>query len=99
MTSLGVRAYVNRKPSFEEDKMAGIQPFVEANWIHNSHSPRVTMGEMPNDVQGVKDFAELKIGVEGQLSSRLTVWGNISGQVGSDHYSNAQGMVGVKYNW
>ena len=57
------------------------------------------MGEMPNDVQGVKDLAELKIGVEGQLSSRLTVWGNISGQVGSDHYSNAQGMVGVKYNW
>ena len=99
MTSLGVRAYVNRKPTVEEDKMAGIQPFVEANWIHNSHSPRVTMGEMPNDVQGVKDLAELKIGVEGQLSSRLTVWGNISGQVGSDHYSNAQGMVGVKYNW
>lgn len=99
MTSLGARAYFNRKPTVETDKMAGIQPFVEANWIHHSHSPRVTMGEVQNDVQGVKDLAELKVGVEGQLTSRLTVWGNVSGQMGSDRYRNAQGMVGVKYNW
>ncbi|MFA1281996.1 autotransporter outer membrane beta-barrel domain-containing protein [Citrobacter telavivensis] len=99
MTSLGARAYFNRKPTGEEDRMAGIQPFVEANWIHNSHSPRVTMGEVQNDVQGVKDLAELKVGVEGQLTSRLTVWGNVSGQMGSDSYRNAQGMVGVKYHW
>ncbi|EHK0946688.1 TPA: autotransporter outer membrane beta-barrel domain-containing protein [Citrobacter farmeri] len=45
------------------------------------------------------DLAELKVGVEGQLTSRLTVWGNVSGQMGSDSYRNAQGMVGVKYNW
>lgn len=99
MTSLGARAYFNRKPTGEEDRMAGIQPFVEANWIHNSHSPRVAMGEVQNDVQGVKDLAELKVGVEGQLTSRLTVWGNVSGQMGSDSYRNAQGMVGVKYHW
>lgn len=99
MTSLGARAYFNRKPTGEEDRMAGIQPFVEANWIHNSHSPRVTMGEVQNDVQGVKDLAELKVGVEGQLTSRLTVWGNVSGQMGCDSYRNAQGMVGVKYHW
>lgn len=99
MTSLGARAYFNRKPTGEEDRMAGIQPFVEANWIHNSRSPRVTMGEVQNDVQGVKDLAELKVGVEGQLTSRLTVWGNVSGQMGSDSYRNAQGMVGVKYHW
>lgn len=57
------------------------------------------MGEVHNDVQGVKDTAELKVGVEGQLTSRLTVWGNVSGQMGRDSYRNAQGMVGVKYNW
>lgn len=99
MTSLGARAYFKRKPIGQEDRVAGIQPFVEANWIHTSHNPRVTMGEVHNDVQGVKDLAELKVGVEGQLTSRLTVWGNVSGQMGSDSYRNAQGMVGVKYNW
>ncbi len=99
MTSLGARAYFKRKPTGQEDRVAGIQPFVEANWIHTSHNPRVTMGEVHNDVQGVKDLAELKVGVEGQLTSRLTVWGNVSGQMGSDSYRNAQGMVGVKYNW
>lgn len=31
MTSLGARAYFKRKPTGQEDRVAGIQPFVEAN--------------------------------------------------------------------
>ncbi|SFB36763.1 autotransporter family porin, partial [Citrobacter amalonaticus] len=42
---------------------------------------------------------ELKVGVEGQLSQRLQLWGNVAQQIGDNGYSDTQGMSGIKYSF
>lgn len=97
MTSLGIRAYMSRSFESETNDSYGYQPFIEANWVHNSHSQSVKMGSESNEIQGLRDAAELKVGVEGQITPRLNVWGNVAQKIGSAGYSETQGTLGVKY--
>lgn len=97
MTSLGVRAYMSRSFEKETNQSNGYQPFIEANWVHNSRAQSVQMGSQSNEIQGARDAAELKIGIEGQMTSRLNVWGNVAHKIGGSGYSDTQGTLGVKY--
>ncbi|MEX8990417.1 autotransporter outer membrane beta-barrel domain-containing protein [Salmonella enterica] len=44
-------------------------------------------------------MGELKVGIEGQVTPRLNVWGNVAQQVGDTGYSDTQGMLGMKYSF
>lgn len=48
---------------------------------------------------GSRNIGELKMCVEGQLSSRLQLWGNVAQQIGDNGYSDTQGMLGMKYSF
>nr|WP_162212999.1 autotransporter outer membrane beta-barrel domain-containing protein [Trabulsiella odontotermitis] len=37
--------------------------------------------------------------MEGQITPRLTMWGNVAQQMGEKSYSDTQGMLGIKYVW
>ena len=60
---------------------------------------RVKMDDVSNDMRGTKNIAELKVGVEGQITPRLNVWSNVAQQIGDKGYSDTRGMLGVKYNF
>ncbi|WP_336983659.1 MULTISPECIES: autotransporter outer membrane beta-barrel domain-containing protein [unclassified Cedecea] len=55
------------------------------------------MGESSAYLQGQRNVAELKTGVEGHISENLSAWGNVAQQMGSGSYRDTQGMLGVKY--
>lgn len=57
------------------------------------------MDDVSSDMRGTKNIGELKVGIEGQITSRLNVWGNVAQQVGDQGYSNTQGLLGVKYSF
>ncbi|KNC94184.1 autotransporter outer membrane beta-barrel domain-containing protein [Trabulsiella odontotermitis] len=99
LTRLGVRAQMNSKQPEGVENARGFQPFIEANWIHNTQDQSVRMDDVSVDMRGAKNIGELKIGVEGQITPRLTMWGNVAQQVGEKSYSNTQGMLGVKYSF
>lgn len=99
MTRLGVKAFINGHNAIDDGKSREFQPFVEANWIHNTQTARVKMDDVSNDMRGTKNIAELKVGVEGQITPRLNVWSNVAQQVGDKGYSDTRGMLGVKYNF
>jgi autotransporter family porin len=99
MTRLGVKAFINGHNAIDDGKSREFQPFVEANWIHNSQTARVKMDDVSNDMRGTKNIGELKVGVEGQITPRLNVWSNVAQQVGDKGYSDTRGMLGVKYNF
>ncbi|TKU18923.1 autotransporter outer membrane beta-barrel domain-containing protein, partial [Citrobacter sp. wls826] len=99
MTRLGVKAFINGHNAIDDGKSREFQPFVEANWIHNTQTTRVKMDDVSNDMRGTKNIGELKIGVEGQITPRLNVWSNVAQQVGDKGYSDTRGMLGVKYNF
>lgn len=99
MTRLGVRAYIKGHNAIDNGLSREFQPFVEANWIHNTQATSVKMDNVSNDMRGTKDIGELKVGVEGQITPRLQVWSNVAQQVGDKGYSDTRGMLGVKYGF
>lgn len=99
MTRLGLRAYMNGHSQIDEGKNRTFQPFIEANWIHNTDDYSVKMNGVSNKQAGVKNIGELKVGVEGQLNTQLNLWGNVAQQIGDEGYSDTQVMLGVKYSF
>jgi outer membrane autotransporter barrel domain len=99
MTRLGVRAYLKGHNAMDDSKDREFQPFVEANWIHNTDNQSVQMGTIRNEIGGTRNIGELKAGVEGQINPRLQVWGNVAQQMGDKSYSDTSAMLGVKLSF
>ncbi|MBG0640491.1 autotransporter outer membrane beta-barrel domain-containing protein [Enterobacter asburiae] len=99
MTRLGVKAYISGHNAIDDGKSRAFQPFIEANWIHNTQTTRIRMDDVSNDMRGTRNIGELKTGVEGQITPQLSVWGNVAQQIGDKGYSDTQGMLGVKYSF
>ncbi|MFZ5246924.1 autotransporter outer membrane beta-barrel domain-containing protein [Enterobacter bugandensis] len=99
MTRLGVKAYISGHNAMDDAKSRTFQPFIEANWIHNTQTTRIRMDDVSNEMRGTRNIGELKTGVEGQITPQLSVWGNVAQQIGDKGYSDTQGMLGIKYSF
>ncbi|WP_145544180.1 autotransporter outer membrane beta-barrel domain-containing protein, partial [Yersinia frederiksenii] len=98
-TRLGVKAFMNGYAEQDKGKDRVFQPFVEANWVHNTKDFGTTLDGITVKQDGAANIAELKLGVEGQLSKKINLWGNVGQQVGNKGYSDTAVMLGVKYNF
>ncbi|ROP61809.1 autotransporter family porin [Enterobacter sp. BIGb0383] len=96
-TRLGVRSYLKGTSSLDAHTDRVFEPFVEANWLHNSHRYSVMMDSVAVQQGGTRNIAELKTGVDARLSRNVSAWGNVAQQVGDKGYSNTSAMLGVKY--
>lgn len=95
-TRLGMKAYISGHNALDDNKGRTFQPFVEANWLHNTSDTRVRMDNTSNSLSGTKNAGEVKLGVEGQITPHLTVWGNVTQQAGDKGYSDTSAMLGIK---
>lgn len=93
-TRLGTRFYGRNAP---QEK--GVTPFVELNWLHNSMDSSVYLNRNNVESSIGKDVAELKLGVQGELSENFSVWGHISGQQGSSDFRRNEIQLGIGYRW
>ncbi|WP_253277587.1 autotransporter outer membrane beta-barrel domain-containing protein, partial [Yersinia frederiksenii] len=98
-TRLGVKAFMNGYAEQDKGKDRVFQPFVEANWVHNTQDFGTTLDGITVKQDGAANIAELKLGVEGQINKSVNLWGNVGQQVGNKGYSDTAGMLGVKYNF
>lgn len=96
-TRLGVKAYMQGHSALDEGKGRTFQPFIAANWIHNTKKFGVTMDGVTARMDGTRNIAEIKTGIEGQLSSSVNLWGSVAQQIGDEKYSDTQAAVGFKY--
>lgn len=96
-TRLGVRTYLKGHSKQDEGNNRTFQPFVEINWIHNTQDVGTRMDDASVYQSGARNIGEIKTGVEGKLSSRLNLWGNVGIQVGDKGYNDTSAMIGVKY--
>ncbi|PVZ85887.1 hypothetical protein C9426_17385 [Serratia sp. S1B] len=96
---LGVKAFINGYSDQDKGKDRVFQPFVEANWVHNSKDFGSNLDGLSIKQDGAANIAELKLGVEGQLSKQVNLWGNVGQQVGNNGYSDTSVMLGAKYNF
>ncbi|QBH98157.1 autotransporter outer membrane beta-barrel domain-containing protein [Limnobaculum zhutongyuii] len=98
-TRVGARFYANGHSQLDDGKNREFEPFIEANWIHNTSNYAVVMNETKNKQKGTRDIGEVKVGIEGKLNNNLTSWVNVAQQFGSNSYTDTQGMVGIKYSF
>lgn len=75
------------------------EPFIEANWIHNTKDFTAGLDGVPVKVAGTRNIGELKTGVEAKLKKNVNLLGNIAQQIGDKGYSDTQAMVGFKINF
>ncbi|MFC0228937.1 autotransporter outer membrane beta-barrel domain-containing protein [Serratia aquatilis] len=98
-TRLGVKAFINGYSKQDQGKDRVFQPFVEANWVHNSKDFGSNMDGLSIRQDGAANIAELKVGMEGQINKQLNLWGNVGQQVGNKGYNDTQVILGIKYNF
>lgn len=95
-TRLGLRAY---RQQTEVSAGRTLQPFVEVNWLHNTKDFGVTMNDVSDYQAGTRNIGEAKVGIEGNFSQRLSVWGSVTQQIGDKGYRDSQASIGVKYSF
>lgn len=93
---VGVRASM-KTPG--EGKQAVFKPYLEANWIANSQNTGATMNGVSIEQRGSKNIAEVRGGVDGQLTQRVSLWGNVGQQMGSASYRDTNASVGLKVSF
>lgn len=98
-TRLGVRTFIKGHSALDDGKKRTFEPFVEANWIHNTETFGATLNGVRVNQAGTRNIGELKAGVEGQLSPNVNLWGNVAQQVGDKGYSDSSAMLGLKVNF
>ncbi len=98
-TRLGLRGFIKGHSKLDDGKQRTFEPFVEANWIHNTRDFGATMNGVRVTQAGARNIGELKVGVEGQLNPHVNLWGNVAQQVGDKGYSDTSAMLGVKVNF
>lgn len=98
-TRLGMRAFMQGHNRIDNGKSRSFQPFVEVNWLHNTKRNGVAMNGVSLEQAGATNIGEVKLGLEGQLTKRTQLWGNVGQQIGDKGYSDTTAMVGVKYNF
>lgn len=98
-TRLGVRAFIKGHSKMDEGKERTFEPFVEANWIHNTEEFGASLDGVSLYQDGTRDIGELKVGVEAKLSKNTNLWGNVAQQVGGEGYSDTQATVGFKMSF
>lgn len=94
---LGVRAYLNGYDSYIHRDGPNTEYFVEANWVYNSRSLEIGFDGVNYHQKGVRNAAEIKVGLESRINDSWHLWGNLSHQFGKNGYRDTQAMFGVKY--
>ncbi|MDE5206305.1 autotransporter outer membrane beta-barrel domain-containing protein [Citrobacter amalonaticus] len=95
-TRLGVRLFGKGHNKLDDGKDRTFQPFVEANWIHNSKDFGTALNGQNVSLDGTRNVGELKAGVEGQLTKSVTLWSNVGQQAGDKGYRDTAAMMGIK---
>ncbi|WP_338616848.1 autotransporter outer membrane beta-barrel domain-containing protein [Achromobacter sp. E1] len=92
---VGVRAY----PFGNDAATFPVRPYVEANWLHNSGSAKANVGASTFQATPMRDAAELRIGVAGNVRESWQVSGELFGQAGNGGQRGYGGMLNVGYRW
>ncbi|VFS50991.1 autotransporter outer membrane beta-barrel domain-containing protein [Budvicia aquatica] len=96
-TRLGVK--LSRDGVSDMDKGKLFTTYVETNWIHNTEQAEVSLDGMIIKQSGNANIAELKLGAEGQLNNKVSLWTNVAQQVGDEGYNDTALTVGIKFKF
>lgn len=94
-TRLGMRATGN----LYKGANTVIQPYMEANWLHTSDNVSVSFDGTSVKQDTPANRGELKLGIDANIDSQWSVRAQVSGQKGSNGYSDLGGSLNLRYSW
>lgn len=77
----------------------GVLPFIEANWLYDSSSPEAKVKGKNVESDLGKNFAEVKVGVNGNFTNSLSGYAQLDSRFGSNKYSRIGGQLGINYSF
>ncbi|MEJ8846165.1 autotransporter outer membrane beta-barrel domain-containing protein [Variovorax rhizosphaerae] len=96
-TRVGLRVHGNTDDDAGNKLM---RPFAEVNWWHGTAADKSMMFDSDRVVDRMpKDRFEFKIGLQGNLTKSVSVWGSVGGEFGARNYTASKAQAGVKYSW
>jgi autotransporter family porin len=98
-TRLGLRAYLKGHSAQDAGRGRDFQPFIEASWLHNTRHYSALMDGVRISQSGAHNVGELKVGVDGQLTYQVGLWGNVGTQLGDKGYNDTSASVGIRYRF
>uniref|UniRef100_UPI000FDF01ED autotransporter outer membrane beta-barrel domain-containing protein n=1 Tax=Serratia microhaemolytica TaxID=2675110 RepID=UPI000FDF01ED len=96
-TRVGLKLFAQRSHAHEQ--AMAFQPFIEANWVHNSKDFASNLDGVVISQRGAANMGEVKLGMTGKLNGQLSLWGNVAQQIGNHGYSDSAATLGVRYQF
>jgi len=93
---LGLRAFLHNKISPQEGYF---QPFVALDWLHNTQRTGVRVGDVTRTQAGALNTVSAEVGIEGQISSHFSIWGDLGQQFGQNGFHNSSALLGIMYRF
>ncbi|WP_213956994.1 autotransporter outer membrane beta-barrel domain-containing protein [Variovorax sp. dw_954] len=96
-TRVGLRVHGNTDDDAGNKLM---RPFAEVNWWRGTAADKSMMFDGDRVVDRMpRNRFEARIGLQGNVTKRVSVWGSVGGEFGARNYMAGKGQAGVKYSW
>ncbi len=74
-------------------------PTLDLNYYHNPHSTEIEEDGSTISDDAVKQRGEIKVGVTGNISQRVSLRGSVAWQKGSDDFAQMAGFLSMTVKW
>ncbi|MNN42996.1 adhesin [compost metagenome] len=76
-----------------------MKPFAEINWWHGPASQTAQFDSFVVREDLPANRLEGRIGMQGDVTRRLTVWGSVGFEAGAHDYTAGKAQLGMRYRW
>ena len=77
----------------------GVSPFIEVNWLHNNITYKAKSDGSSIDSQIGREVGELKVGVQGMVGDKFSLWGHMGVQKGQNDFERYEVQLGLGWQW
>ncbi|EKN1672800.1 AIDA-I family autotransporter adhesin YfaL/EhaC [Escherichia coli] len=76
-----------------------VTPTLDLNYYHDPHATEIEEDGSTISDDGVKQRGEIKVGVTGNISQRVSLRGSVAWQKGSDDFAQTAGFLSMTVKW
>ena len=77
----------------------GVTPTLDVNYYHDPHATEIEEDGSTISDDAVKQRGEIKVGVTGNISQRVSLRGSVAWQKGSDDFAQTAGFLSMTVKW
>lgn len=77
----------------------GVTPTLDLNYYHDPHSTGIEEDGSTISDDAAKQRGEIKVGITGNISQRVSLRGSVAWQKGSDDFAQTAGFLSMTVKW